>query len=60
MNEQNTTQDVLANAAGISRSVLEVFSIQQDISPLTLAKMEKAKRKKASGGKKETQHENDW
>ena len=70
MNEQNTTQDVLANAACISRStlsllergetgtlatviqvlrvldqlnVLEVFSIQQDISPLTLAKMEKDK-----------------
>ncbi len=85
--EQNKTQDVLANAAGISRStlsllergetvtlatviqvlrvldqlhVLEVFSIQQDISPLTLAKMEKDKRKRASGGKKETQNENDW
>jgi len=74
--EQNKTQEVLAKAAGISRStlsllergetvtlatliqvlrvldklyVLEVFSVQQDISPLMLAKMEKDKRKRASG-----------
>jgi DNA-binding XRE family transcriptional regulator len=74
--EQNKTQEVLANAAGISRStlsllergetvtlatllqvlrvldqlqVMEVFGIQQTISPLTLAKMERNKRKRASG-----------
>lgn len=85
--EQNKTQDVLAKAAGISRStlsllergetvtlatviqvlrvldklyVLDVFSVQQDISPLMLAKMEKDKRKRASGKKEETQNENDW
>ena len=77
--EQNKTQDVLAKAAGISRStlsllergetvtlatviqvlrvldkldVMEVFSVQQDISPLMLAKMEKGKRKRASGKKR--------
>jgi len=71
--EQNKTQEVLAKAAGISRStlsllergeavtlatliqvlrvldklyVLDVFSVQQDISPLMLAKMEKGKRKR--------------
>ena len=76
--EQNKTQDVLANAAGISRStlsllergetvtlatliqvlrvldqlnVMEVFSVQQVISPLLLAKMEREKRKRASGNK---------
>lgn len=85
--EQNKTQDVLAKAAGISRStlsllergetvtlatliqvlrvldklyVLDVFSVQQDISPLMLAKMEKDKRKRASGKGEETQNENDW
>ena len=85
--EQNKTQDVLAKAAGISRStlsllergetvtlasviqvlrvldklyVLEVFSVQQDISPLMLAKMQKNKRKRASGKGDETQNENDW
>jgi transcriptional regulator with XRE-family HTH domain len=74
--EQNKTQDMLANAAGISRStlsllergktvtistlmqvlrvldqlnVMEVFTVQQTISPLALAKMEKKKRKRASG-----------
>ena len=73
--EQNKTQDVLANAAGISRStlsllergetvtvatliqvlrvldqlhVLEIFTIQELISPLALAKIEKNKRKRAS------------
>ena len=78
--EQNKTQDVLANAAGISRStlsllergetvtlatlvqvlrvldqlhVMEVFMVQQTISPLALAKMEKDKRKRASGKKEE-------
>ena len=85
--EQNKTQQVLANAAGISRStlsllergeavtlatliqviraldklyVLDVFSVQQDISPLMLARMEKEKRKRASGKGKETQTQNDW
>ena len=78
--EQNKTQDILANAAGISRStlsllergetvtlatllqvlrvldqlhVMEVFMVQQTISPLALAKMEKNKRKRASGKKEE-------
>ncbi|OFY96976.1 MAG: XRE family transcriptional regulator [Bacteroidetes bacterium RIFCSPLOWO2_12_FULL_31_6] len=78
--EQNKTQGVLANAAGISRStlsllergetvtiatliqvlrvldqlnVMEVFRIHQTISPLALAKMEKNKRKRASGKKEE-------
>ena len=78
--EQNKTQDVLANAAGISRStlsllergetvtlatlvqvlrvldqlhVMEVFMVRQTISPLALAKMEKDKRKRASGKKEE-------
>lgn len=73
--EQNKTQDVLANAAGISRStlsllergetvtvatliqvlrvldqlhILEIFAVQEVISPLVLAKMEKNKRKRAS------------
>ena len=85
--EQNKTQEVLANAAGISRStlsllergetvtlatviqvlrvldqlhVMEAFTVQQEISPLTLAKMEKNKRKRASGKREETQHKNDW
>ena len=85
--EQNKTQDVVAKAAGISRStlsllergetvtlatiiqvlrvldklyVLEVFSVQQDISPLMLARMEKNKRKRASGKGDEIQNENDW
>ena len=85
--EQNKTQEVLAKAAGISRStlsllergetvtlatliqvlrvldklyVLDVFSVQQDISPLMLARMEKEKRKRASGKGKETRTQNDW
>jgi transcriptional regulator with XRE-family HTH domain len=85
--EQNKTQDVLAKAAGISRStlsllergetvtldtliqvlrvldklyVLDVFSVQQDISPLLMAKMEKGKRKRASGKGDETQTQNEW
>jgi transcriptional regulator with XRE-family HTH domain len=85
--EQNKTQEILANAAGISRStlsllehgetvtvatviqvlrvldqlhVMEVFSVQQEISPLTLAKMEKNKRKRASGKRDETQHKSEW
>lgn len=85
--EQNKTQDVLANAAGISRSTLsllergetvtlatliqvlrvldqlhalEVFSVQQSISPLVLAKMKKNKRKRASGKNEESLTENNW
>ena len=72
--QQNKTQEVVAEAAGISRStlsllekgdsvtlptliqvlrvldqlnVMEVFQIQQSISPLALAKAEKDKRKRA-------------
>jgi len=79
--EQNKTQDVLASAAGISRStlsllergekvtlatliqvlrvldqlhVMEVFSLQQTLSPMALAKMEKNKRKRASGKAEDT------
>jgi len=88
--EQNKTQEILAQAAGISRStlsllergetvtlatliqvlrvldqlhIMDVFTIQQTISPLTLAKMEKEKRKRARGdrGKKEeNKNETDW
>ena len=84
--EQNKTQNVLANAAGISRStlsllergekvtlatliqvlrildqlhVMEVFSIQQTISPLALAKMEQNKRKRARGKTEDTTNETD-
>lgn len=73
--EQNKTQEVLAHAAGISRStlsllergetvtvatliqvlrvldqlqVLDVFTVEQTISPMALAKMEKYKRQRAS------------
>ena len=72
--EQNKTQDMLAHAAGISRStlsllergktvtlatliqvlrvldqlqVMDVFAVQQSVSPLALAKMERDKRKRA-------------
>jgi transcriptional regulator with XRE-family HTH domain len=74
--EQNKTQAILANAAGISRStlsllergeavtlatliqvlrildvlhILDAFVVHQTISPLALAKIEKEKRKRASG-----------
>jgi len=40
--------------------VMEAFSVQHEISPLTLAKMEKAKRKRASGKREETRNKNDW
>ncbi|NTW32758.1 MAG: helix-turn-helix domain-containing protein [Bacteroidetes bacterium] len=83
--DQNKTQDILANAAGISRStlsllergetvtiatliqvlrvldqlqIMEAFSIQQTISPLILAKMEKGKRKRASRNKEEIKNKN--
>lgn len=85
--EQNKTQEVLARAAGISRStlslfergetvtlatliqvlrvldqlhIMDVFTVQQTISPLTLAKMEKKRRKRARGKKEETKSETDW
>ena len=72
--EQNKTQDMLAHAAGISRStlsllergesvtlatliqvlrvldqlqVMDVFEVQQSISPLAMAKMEQEQRKRA-------------
>ncbi len=32
--------------------VMEAFNVQQSISPLALAKLEKSKRKRASGNKK--------
>lgn len=84
--EQNKTQDVLANAAGISRStlsllergeavtlatliqvlrvldqlhVMEIFTIQQIISPMALAKMEQNKRKRARGKKEYKTNETD-
>ncbi|MES2558664.1 MAG: helix-turn-helix transcriptional regulator [Bacteroidota bacterium] len=74
--DQNKTQEVLANAAGISRStlslleqgetvtvatliqvlrvldqlqVMDSFEVQETISPLALAKLEREKRKRASG-----------
>jgi transcriptional regulator with XRE-family HTH domain len=40
--------------------VMDVFSIQQDISPLLLAKMEKNKRIRASGKGKEIKTQNEW
>lgn len=76
--DQNKTQEMLANAAGISRStlsllergetvtlatliqalrvldqlnVMEAFSVQQIISPLALAKIEREKRKRISASK---------
>jgi len=88
--EQNKTQDVLAHAAGISRSTLsllergeavtlatliqllrvldqlhlmEAFSVPKTISPLVLAKMEQAQRKRArvvSKQVKANQAENNW
>ncbi len=85
--EQNKTQEILAQSAGISRStlsllergetvtlatliqvlrildqlhIMDVFIVQQTISPLTLAKMEKKKRKRARGKKEETKNETDW
>jgi len=39
---------------------MDVFSVQQDISPLMLAKMEKNKRKRAGVKGKVNQTQNDW
>jgi transcriptional regulator with XRE-family HTH domain len=85
--DQNKTQDVLANAAGISRStlsllergeavtlstlirvlrvldqlrIMEVFWVQQIISPLAMAKAEKYKRKRARGKKEDIRDQNEW
>ena len=89
--EQNKTQDVLAHAAGISRStlsllergeavtlatliqvlrvldqlqIMDAFSVPKTISPLALAKMEQAKRKRARAVSKqvesEKQEESNW
>ena len=78
--EQNKTQDMLANEAGISRSTLSLmergetvtlatliqvlrvldllqimdsFNIEESVSPLAMAKLAKAKRKRASGKRKD-------
>jgi DNA-binding XRE family transcriptional regulator len=40
--------------------IMEAFSVQQTISPLALAKIEKDKRKRASGKKEDPQNKNDW
>lgn len=85
--EQNKTQDLVAEAAGISRStlsllergepvtlstliqvlrtldqlqVMEAFTIQQSISPIALAKAEKAKRKRARNTITKNEEESNW
>lgn len=85
--DQNKTQYVLANAAGVSRStlsllergesvtvptlirvlrvldqlrIMEVFTVQQTISPLAMAKAEKYKRRRARGSKEESRDPNEW
>lgn len=85
--EQNKTQDMLAHAAGISRStlsllergesvtlatliqvlrvldqlqVMDVFEVQQSISPLAMAKMEQEKRKRARQKKTNNPEGADW
>lgn len=40
--------------------LMDTFTILQSISPLTLAKLEKAKRKRASGKKTNMKSETDW
>ena len=40
--------------------VMEVFSVQQDISPLMLEKKKKKRRKRASGKGNVTKNQNDW
>lgn len=77
--EQNSTQEVLSKAAGISRStlsllekgetvtlttliqvlrvldqlqVMDVFNVEEVVSPLLLAEMQKEKRKRAGGKNK--------
>ncbi len=85
--EQNKTQDMLAHAAGISRStlsllergesvtlatliqvlrvldqlqVMDVFEVQQSISPLAMAKMEQEQRKRARHKKTNDPEGADW
>lgn len=85
--EQNKTQDMVAKAAGISRStlsllergetvtlatfiqvlrvldqlhVMNAFEIQQSISPLALAKVEKEKRKRARNSNPNHKEESNW
>jgi len=88
--EQNTTQDMLAKAAGISRStlsllergesvtvatliqvlrvldqlhVLSAMEVNETISPLKLAKLQREKRQRArstSGKQGENVDESDW
>jgi transcriptional regulator with XRE-family HTH domain len=85
--EQNKTQDMVAEAAGISRStlsllergetvtlatliqvlrvldqlqVMEVFEVQQSISPMALAKAEKEKRKRARNSNPNKSEESNW
>lgn len=41
-------------------NVLEAFTIKQTVSPLALAKIEKKKRKRASGVKKEIENTSNW
>jgi len=40
--------------------ILEAFTIRQTVSPLTLAKIEKKKRKRASGVIKEVENTSNW
>ena len=40
--------------------VMGSFEVQESISPLAMAKMEKKKRKRARGKKEEKPHETDW
>ena len=84
---QNSTQDEVSVAAGISRStlsllergetvslstliqilrvldllyVMDVFKIQEQISPIKLAKLEKQKRQRARNKEDKKQLESDW
>ncbi len=41
-------------------NILEAFTIKETISPLALAKIEKKKRKRASGDKKEVENISNW
>ena len=40
--------------------LMDTFTVQQNFSPLTLAKLAKTKRKRASGKKEETKGETNW
>lgn len=39
---------------------MNVFLVEENISPLALAKLEKEKRKRASGRKEENENESEW